>query len=146
MYRRRTNPILILITIFFTFFIVIFLLIPSGSNHAEKTVHSFYQYEQEGNFSSSWQLLHPTIQERFPISSYIQDRAHVFMGHFGTDSFEYTLENPNKVSNFQMNDEKTIDGYSIKVHQYYDSKYGQLTLTQNVIVSKVEKEWLIFWE
>jgi hypothetical protein len=49
----------------------------------------FYEYEQLEDYSRSWELFHSSMKERFPKGDYIQDCVHVFIGHFGADTFEF---------------------------------------------------------
>lgn len=68
----------------FTFF--------SPSHQAKSAVKEFYTLEQEGNFSESWNLFHSSMKKKWTKGAYIQDRAHVFLNHFGVDTFTYPLK------------------------------------------------------
>ncbi|WP_413374636.1 hypothetical protein [Alkalihalobacillus sp. 1P02AB] len=148
MFRRQRRPYMTLLFVFLIFIFFIFLLSPSESKKAKRVVDTFYQYEQDAQFSSSWLLLHSSVQEQFSQSSYIQDRAHVFMGHFGSETFDYSISSPKKISNYALanHPEETVSGYKIEVEQIYDSKYGILKITQTVIVLKENNSWKMLWE
>ncbi|KGA98043.1 hypothetical protein AJ85_16415 [Alkalihalobacillus alcalophilus ATCC 27647 = CGMCC 1.3604] len=148
MIRRQRRPYMTLILVFLILILFIFLLSPSEAKQAKRVVDTFYQYEQDAQFSSSWQLLHSSVQEQFSQSSYIQDRAHVFMGHFGSETFDYSLNSPKKISNYSLTNhpEETVNGYKIEVEQNYDSKYGLLKITQTVIVLKENNTWKLLWK
>lgn len=72
-------------------------LFSSSEKQAKEVAEEFYSYEQEGEFSSSWELFHSSMKKKFTKGHYIQDRAHVFMNHFGVDTFTYTLSKPEKL-------------------------------------------------
>ncbi|MFD1708259.1 hypothetical protein ACFSCZ_16200 [Siminovitchia sediminis] len=115
---------------------------------ADKAVDEFYQYEQEGNFSQSWEMFHPYMKEKFSKGHYLQDRAHVFFNHFGVETFEYMLGEPEKVENWQPADEgpELEVVYKVPVTQVYEGKYGNFILIQDVYAVKDEEEWLILWD
>ena len=55
-------------------------LFSSSDKQAQEIAEEFYSYyEQEGEFSSSWELFHSSMKQKFTKGHYIQDRAHVFM-------------------------------------------------------------------
>ncbi|MFB4163904.1 hypothetical protein ACE1TI_08680 [Alteribacillus sp. JSM 102045] len=87
--------LILIIVLFFTFS-------QSPSKQAMETVEMFYEYEQQGDFSQSWELFHSHMQDKFSKGHYIQDRAHVFMNHFDVTTFSFTLDKPEKMENWQM--------------------------------------------
>ncbi len=124
-----------------------FLLIRSDAKQAEKTVDLFYSLEQEAKFSSSWELLHSDMKQRFPVENYIQDRSHVFMNHFGVDTFTYSLSKPKKKESWQMTDDaEPVDVYQIIVTKNYEGKYGYFQFIQHTYVTKEDGEWRIMWD
>lgn len=153
MARRSALPKGLFIGIFLiAVFLVAFLFIKgsffSPSKKAEEVVEEFYRYEQEGDFSSSWALFHLAMKERFSKGHYIQDRAHVFMNHFGVETFTYTLSKPEKVDNWKMSkkgpDMKNV--YKFLVTQTYKGKYGNFDLKQEVIAVEEKGKWKIAWD
>ena len=146
--RIQLPPQLLLIIPIAALAFFLILLWPSQANQAQKVVNEFYKLEQQGRFSSSWELLHPEIQSRFPKPSYIQDRAHVFMSHFGADTFKYSLNSPSKKRNWKMtNDAEPLDTvYNITVTKSYHGKYGKFYFKQEVYVAREEREWRILWD
>lgn len=65
------------------------------------TVDQFYPYEQESNFSGSWKLFHQYMKEKFPKAAYIQDRSHVFIGHFGAETFSYEISEAEELNGWK---------------------------------------------
>ncbi|WP_096274071.1 hypothetical protein [Paucisalibacillus globulus] len=147
--RRPMFILLILIIIsllscylFYTFFL------NTPSNQAENAVEEFYSYEQEGAFSDSWEMFHPFMKERFEKGHYLQDRAHVFLNHFGVNTFTFSIEDAEVVHDWQIEeDAETIDEvYHIPVTQYYQGKYGNFSIVQDVYVTNLDEEWTILWD
>ncbi|UOR11462.1 hypothetical protein [Halobacillus amylolyticus] len=126
----------------------VFLISQSPSQQAEEVVQSFYEYEQEAQFAESWDLFHPLMKEKFTKGHYIQDRAHVFMNHFGVTTFSYSLGNMEKVEGWSMTkDADPIEiVYATTVIQNFKGKYGTFDLNQEVFVTEEEGEWLILWD
>ncbi|MEH7224641.1 hypothetical protein V7112_12605 [Bacillus sp. JJ1566] len=151
MRRRRGLPIpLILVSIgAILMFILLFSLFRSSpEEEAKELVHSFYKYEQDADFGSSWELFHPLMQERFEKADYIQQRNHVFVGHFGTDTFKYTVDDAEKLKSWQMTKNTTIfhDVYKVPITQTYKSIYGTFTIHQDIFVVEESGDWTILWE
>ncbi|MCA0984700.1 hypothetical protein LCL89_11650 [Halobacillus yeomjeoni] len=142
--------------VFITLFVLILIggsiaayLYTSPSNQAKNTVETFYDFEKEGNFSSSWKLFHPYMKERFDKGHYIQDRAHVFMNHFGVETFTYTLKSSvEKINSWKPDKEAKAIGpvYAVTVVQTFKGKYGHFSIQQKVFVKKEKKEWTILWD
>lgn len=123
-------------------------LVPDGEKKAEEAVRKFYQYEQKGNFSESWDMFHPLMQERFSKGHYIQDRAHVFLNHFGVDTFDVVLGDAEKMDRWKMTGEAEPleDVYKVPVTMVYKGKYGNFNIQQDVFAVKEEGEWKILWD
>ncbi|ENH97854.1 hypothetical protein J416_03291 [Gracilibacillus halophilus YIM-C55.5] len=68
----------------------------SSERKARNVVEQFYQYEQSGDFAQSWDLFHSYMQDKFDKSTYVQDRAHVFLDHFGVPTFEVSMGDTKK--------------------------------------------------
>ncbi|SEH40313.1 hypothetical protein SAMN05192559_101157 [Halobacillus karajensis] len=117
-------------------------------HRAENVVERFYLHEQQGEFSDSWELLHSQMKEKFTKGHYIQDRAHVFMNHFGVDTFEFSIGNVSKLDQWTMEKgAKSLEGvYHTKVVQTYKGKYGHFQLHQDVYVTEEKGEWRILWD
>ncbi|TMW72341.1 hypothetical protein [Alteribacter natronophilus] len=149
--RRRRGPsagfvLMILVTLTVVAFSV-YLVLTSGSRQAERTVDTFYSLEQEGKFASSWELFHTDMQSRFTRESYIQDRSHVFINHFGVDTFEYELSSPKKVTHWQKHEEAVaLDVYKVIATKKYRGKYGYFEFVQHVFVAQENGEWKVLWD
>ncbi|MFA9558900.1 hypothetical protein ACERII_16440 [Evansella sp. AB-rgal1] len=149
MYRRgvSSGPVII-IGIVILVVVIIFFLYLSPSQQAKRAVDQFYRYEQEAKFSSSWEMFHPLMKERFSRSNYMQDRNHVFMNHFGVDTFEFSLSRAKRVNGWRMSeDSEAIPGvYRVTVTKYYGGKYGRFQFVQDTFASREEDGWKIMWD
>ncbi|WBL14840.1 hypothetical protein [Sutcliffiella sp. NC1] len=150
MRRRRQLPAAPII-IFILFILLIFLFaracLPESAK-AKRIVDQFYTYEQKGEFGKSWELLHEAMHQRFEKGSYIQDRAHTFIGHFGAETFTYKIDGGKKKTNWKMqkDGEPIGDTYEFTVTKTYRGKYGHFQFVQYVYVLKEEKDWRILWD
>ncbi|PPA70370.1 hypothetical protein [Jeotgalibacillus proteolyticus] len=120
----------------------------SADYQTKKVVEEFYTLEQEAQFAESWELLHPLMHERWEKGSYIQDRAHVFLNHFGVETFTFIIEEDIELSEWKMNKEtpalKNVHKYI--VIQSYQGKYGKFRFIQDVYLAKEDGEWMILWD
>jgi hypothetical protein len=136
----------------FSIFIgAIFLIITSLSSadrQAQETVDEFYSFEQDGNFADSWKLFHPYMKQKFTKSSFIQDRSHVFIGHFGAETFTYEISEPEEIEGWRMEEgQKSFkSAYKFQVMQNYKGKYGAFSFQQDVFVVKHKEQWVILWD
>ncbi|PWW29418.1 hypothetical protein DFO73_10449 [Cytobacillus oceanisediminis] len=149
--RNQKNTLLKIILVSIAILLsLLFLkvLIFSSEKHAEETVREFYAYEQKGEFSSSWELFHSNMKQKFSKGHYIQDRAHVFMNHFGVDSFTFTLGKPEKLNSWRMSEEGSVikPAYKIIVIQTFEGKYGKFDIEQDVYVGQEKGKWRILWD
>ncbi|MBY0146282.1 hypothetical protein [Neobacillus niacini] len=132
--------------------VIVFMLIKGAWNSPDKeaaaVVSEFYQFEQEGEFSSSWNLFHSTMKEKFNKGHYIQDRAHVFMNHFGVETFDFVLGEPEKIDQWKISEEGPAikNVYKILITQTYKGKYGNFDLKQEVFAVEEDEEWKIVWD
>lgn len=147
--RRRLQAVPITIGILLLAFLVIilrvFLNVPS--QQARAAVEKFYNYEQKGSFSDSWELFHPYMKQKFTKSAFIQDRAHVFIGHFGAETFTYEISKAEEFEKWKPDEsQKTLNnGYKVIVTQSYNGKYGKFHFQQEVFVVKYKGVWTILW-
>ncbi|MCS0654776.1 hypothetical protein [Cytobacillus firmus] len=149
--RHQQNTILKIIIGLIVAAIILFafkLLFSSSEKQATEIAEKFYSYEQDGEFSSSWELFHPSMKQKFTKGHYIQDRAHVFMNHFGVDTFTYTLGNPEKLKSWRMSKEDTAikEVYKLTVIQTFKGKYGNFDIEQDIFVGKEKDDWTIMWD
>jgi hypothetical protein len=153
-FRRRRHVqvpgVLIVAVIAILFFVLILSLFfgSSPSSQAKEVAEVFYKYEQKGDFGNSWELFHPQMKDKFSKSSYIQDRNHVFVGHFGTDTFTYTIGDPEHHKKWSMSKgaDELKEVYQVPITQTYKSKFGTFTIHQEIFVAKADGEWLILWD
>jgi len=143
-------PLLSLIGIF-----LFFLFIKScssvslfGPPEPVTVVNEFYQYEQSGDFGSSWELFHSQMKERFPKQSYIQRRAHVFMQDFGVNSFQFETGSPETVSSWRMASQSPMFSEVVKIPVWlsFRSDFGDFRIKQNVFLAKEDSQYRMLWE
>ncbi|UOQ48397.1 hypothetical protein MUN88_20575 [Gracilibacillus caseinilyticus] len=120
----------------------------SEERQVVQVAEQFYEYEQDGDFGNSWELFHSSMKKRFNKGTYMEDRAHVFLNHFGVDSFDFSLGDPTEIKNFEIAEDPTVEYtvYRIDVTCMYDSKYGYLEIKQPVILIEEESEWKVLWD
>lgn len=119
----------------------------SDQRQAVKAAEAFYQYEQQADFGNSWELFHSSMKERFSKGDYIQDRSHVFLQHFGVDTFQYQFSEAEKLTNYQVTEDIIYEEvYRLMVTHIYDSKYGYLEIRQPVIMVPEKEKWKVLWE
>lgn len=149
--RHQQNVILKVILGLMAAGIILFafkLLSSSSEKQAIDLAEEFYSYEQQGEFSSSWELFHSSMKKKFSKGHYIQDRAHVFMNHFGVDTFTYELSKPEKLKSWKMSEEETAikKVYKLTVIQTFKGKYGNFDIEQDIFVGKEKDKWTILWD
>jgi hypothetical protein len=88
------------------------------------------------------------MKERFEKGHYLQDRPHVFLNHFGVNTFTFSVGDGELVQNWQIEeDAEPIDEvYLVPVTQYYQSKYGNFALVQDIFATNIDGEWTILWD
>lgn len=146
--RGQATPLLLVLAgaiLLLVFVISLFNISPE--DEAERLVTEFYEYEKDADFGRSWELFHPLMKKRFDKSSYIQQRNHVFVGHFGTDTFKYTIGDVEKMKSWKMAKNATTlhDVYKVPVTQTYKSTYGTFTIHQDIFVTEEKGNWGIIW-
>ncbi|SDM36063.1 hypothetical protein SAMN05518871_10135 [Psychrobacillus sp. OK028] len=151
MRKRPGNKLLLFVIISICSLLVLISSINylfSPSYKAKKVVEAFYTYEQSADFADSWELLHPVMKERWSKTQFMTDRLHVFIGHFGTETFQFKIEEAKQIKNWKMAKEtKPFDVvYKFNVIQTYKGKYGKFSFVQEVYVAKDDEEWRILWD
>jgi hypothetical protein len=150
--RKKQKQLLLVIVLLLLLLLILWISIKnlslSPSQEAKNTVYDFYSYEQDGDFASSWSLFHPFMKEKFPKGHYIQDRSHVFMNHFGVETFSFTLSDPKPIKDWKMAKGAAAlkEGYVMTVVQTYKGKYGNFDLHQEVFAMKDKDKWRILWD
>ncbi|MFC4321957.1 hypothetical protein [Litchfieldia salsa] len=151
-YRRKksSSGFIIIGLIIIAFILVLYFLFRSTpESQVKRVVDDFYQYEQESDFGNAWELFHPFMRDKFTRRGYIQDRNHVFMGHFDVSTFSYTIGDPKLLDSWKMSRESDPinEVYQIPITQTFKSKFGTFTLSQDVFVAKDKEDgdWSILW-
>ncbi|WP_044338370.1 DUF4878 domain-containing protein [Rossellomorea aquimaris] len=149
---RRKSPIPLVIGAIASILIVVALFMMVGESREpdtpEEVIKEFYRFEQSGDFGNAWELFHPEMQNKFPKSSYIQTKNHVFMGHMGVDEFEVEVGKIEKLEKFTFNEEGLTfkNVRKAEVDLFFDSQFGELTISQICYVALEEGEWKILWD
>lgn len=148
--RQRRLMLLILVPVFVLlgFLTNIFFHVFSAGYQTEKLVNTFYTLEQDGDFSDSWELLHPYMKDKWKKGAFIQDRAHVFINHFGAETFQFTVIEGDRIDEWSMSQNlPPVDtAYQFTVTQTYEGKYGKFSFIQEVYVAEDNGEWRILWD
>jgi hypothetical protein len=146
-YKRLIIGILLIISLVIVFQFKRWTFFSPG-RQAKEVVEQFYHYEQEGDFSKSWELFHPVMKEKFTKSNYLQVRAHVFMQDFGVDTFTYKVQKPEELKTWKMSKTgpfmKIV--YKVLITQNYKGKFGNFEVIQEVFVVKDKGEWKVVWD
>ncbi|PYE48440.1 hypothetical protein HUB98_23245 [Paenibacillus barcinonensis] len=156
MLRRRNRNVLLQKIGFILFaLLLLWLMVRSvpalfradAPTDAAAVAEQFYKYEQMGDFGSSWELFHPLMKERFPKSAYVQNRAHIFMQHFGVKTFELEMEPPEREFDVEIIQgvKPFPEAYRIKVTQTYSGTFGQFDLVQTCYLVEDGKQWTLLW-
>lgn len=151
MRRRSSNKLLILFIVVLVIVLVIGfsnLFSSIGDQEPRDVVEDFYKAEQDGDFGSAWELLHPVMQKRFSKNAFVTERSHIYMSHYGVKTFSYTLGEEDEHKNWKMEkDSKAFPiAHSFEVEQTFKSKFGTFIVKQKVYVVLVNEEWKIVWE
>ncbi|MDQ0161887.1 hypothetical protein [Aeribacillus alveayuensis] len=146
--RRKHQPFIVIIMVVVLFIFVLFFISSMKSKKPEDVVNTFYRYEQKGDFGSSWDLFHSKMKERFSKNSYVTERSHIYMSHFGVTTFSYKVHEAKKLSSWKMMKEGPTftNVYVVPVEIDFHSKFGTFTIWQNVYVVKEKQKWTILWE
>jgi hypothetical protein len=145
---RGMITFVILIVGILTVFLSLKFAFFSPSIQAMETVDEFYNYEADDDFTHSWELFHSAMKKKFTKGNYIQDRAHVFMNHFGVETFTYTIGRPEEVKMWKMSKTGPLlkNVYKVSVTQTYKGKYGNFELVQEVFIAKEKGVWRVLWD
>ncbi len=113
-------------------------------------VTKFYKYEQRMDFTHSYDLFHPFMQDKFSREWYFRQRYHVFFEHFEVDTFQFNVGKRKKLSEWQMSVDSPLlkDVYMFTVTKMYNSnRFGNFSMIQEVYVAKDEESgnWKILW-
>jgi hypothetical protein len=152
-YRRRSfiyQKNIIFVVIGFTIVGLLILFVTSvfsSQNQPESVVREFYEYEQQGDFGSAWELFHSSMKKRFTKNGYVTERSHIYMSHYGVTTFDFTVSDAEKIKNWKMTKDGPIfkEVYKVQIQQTFLSKFGTFTIQQDVYVVKEKDEWKVAW-
>ncbi|ARK32223.1 hypothetical protein [Halalkalibacter krulwichiae] len=147
-FKNRQQPIQ-LFMIFGVFLVVIALLFAFfPTNSGVQVIKTFYKHEQKQEFWNSYELFHPFMKERFTRNRYIDQRSHIFVSHFGVETYELEFGRSKKVKNWKMTqDHEPIEEvFKVPVTKTYESDYGRFTIQQDVFAAKEDGNWYVLWD
>ncbi|MBN8193967.1 hypothetical protein JI667_17595 [Bacillus sp. NTK074B] len=149
MRRKSPFPLIVGVGIAVIAIVALFMLLGTTQepDTPEEVIDEFYRYEKDGDFGNAWELFHSEMKNKFPKASYIQTKNHVFMGHMGVDEFEVDIGSIEKEKEFTFNHEglQFDDVRKAEVDLFFDSEFGELTITQTCYVAMEEGEWRVLW-
>lgn len=94
-------------------------------------------------------MFHTQMKQKFSKQAYISDRAHVFMGHFGVDEFDYEVGEPELLESWTMGPDTPmmLNVYRVPVTIVYEkSKWGNVAVEQDVYVVDENGKWTVMWD
>lgn len=153
--RRRkgrwsiTPPQLIIILMVTLSFVLFYynVLWSTDGYQARKSVVQFYEFEQNGNYGSAWELFHSNMHEKFSKEVYIQKRAEVFMQQLGASTFEFEVNKSKNVGTWGMSAASPALSNVQRVHvtQHMLTVFGELELDQEIFVVEENDEWRLLF-
>ncbi len=152
--RRKGKPILTSLQFIIVVLVILSILLfyynvvwSTDGHQAKKTVVEFYEYEQNGNFGSAWELFHSSMQEKFSKETYIQKRALVFMQQLGASTFEFEVNDVKNVGAWGMSATTPVlsDVQRVQVTQHMLTIFGKLELNQEIFAIEENGEWKLLW-
>ncbi|WP_199880592.1 hypothetical protein [Bacillus massiliglaciei] len=147
--RRHRKPLPVILAALAVILVSGFWLLRMPGGGPEKTVREFYEYESNADFSSSYELLHEEMKERFPErAGYVQNKSHVFLQHMEVETFSFKVGNAEKVKNWKMDAEHKAHktAYEVPVTLEFESRFGIFTIEQNCYAVKEKGEWKLLWD
>lgn len=146
--KRRKNPLVLIAIGIAILGIAIASLVGAKKSDPENLVKEFYEFEQEGDFGSSWELFHSQMKKRFNKDQYIQSRAHVFMQDMKVKSFSYEIGKPEKLDEWKVAKGAAVlkEVYKISIYQTFHSQFGKFMIEQTCFVTKEKGEWRLLWD
>lgn len=87
------------------------------------------------------------MKERFSKSKYIDQRSHIFVDHFGVDTYELDVGKSNKIKGWRMSEdhEPLTNVYEVPVTKTYQSQFGEFSIKQKVYAVEGNGEWYMMW-
>jgi len=111
-------------------------------------VEQFLTLEQQGDYGSSWEKLHPEIQHRWPKETYIQLRAKIFMDILGARNFVFETGKVQALNNWTspLSNTTYTDVTLVPTKLTFTSPFGTVTLLQNYYVVQADGRYSILWD
>lgn len=149
--RRRKDKavkiIFFLAAVAILFAIAIWFVTALSKSDQERVIDKFYKSEQDGDFGSSWNLFHSSMKERFSKKAYVTERSHIYMGHFGVQTFDYKIGKMKKIKDWKNQRTKQKETvYQTEVKLRFKSKFGTFSIVQTVLAVKEKEKWKVLWE
>lgn len=139
---------IIILLVIFSFVLFYYNVLWSTDGYqAKKSVVEFYEFEQNGNFGSAWELFHSSMHEKFNKEAYIQKRAQVFMQQLGASTFEFEINKVKNIGTWGMSATSPAlsDVQRVDVTQRMLTVFGEYELNQEIFVVEENGEWKLLW-
>ena len=111
-------------------------------------VEQFLTLEQQGDYGSAWEKLHPEIQQVWPKETYIQQRAKVFMDALGAQTFTFETGQVQTLENWisPLSGTTYADVHLVPTKLTFTSPFGTMSLLQNYYVVLENGQSYILWD
>ncbi len=112
---------------------------------------TFMNDEKQGNYGSSWDLLHSYMKKDFPQSDYEKMRSQLFLNDFKATSISYRILHIKHLSSWSPTTSapKFNDVYKVTLSETFDSQFGEERLQSLLYLardSKNDERWRILWK
>ncbi|WP_270180212.1 hypothetical protein [Alkalihalobacillus sp. CinArs1] len=137
--------------------IVIIILLLGGSvtiwilqqprARAADAVREFYKYEQQGNYTQSWNLFHSEMKNRFSDEQYSKLRAQFLTQDTFSKSFTFKVSKMKAKKNWKTPGSGLVlkKVYVTTVTQTFNNDFGKFNIVQEVIIVKEDGKYRILW-
>ncbi|KUP04403.1 hypothetical protein Q73_13155 [Bacillus coahuilensis m2-6] len=150
--NRNRSPVIVAAVVGVGLLLFVLFMSIGSPNEEEKPedfVQTFYEFEQIGDFGSSWEMFHPYMQEKMKKDTYIERKAHVFMHEMGSTTFDLWVGESTPLEEWKMPDTDVVAAEVVEVPvqlTYNKTLFGVITVSQTCYVLKENGEWRMLWE
>ena len=111
-------------------------------------VEQFLALEQQGDYGSAWEKLHPEIRQIWPKETYIQQRAKIFMDVLGARAFAYETGEVETLDDWTspLTGTTYTDVHLVPTKLTFSSPFGTMSLLQNYYVVNDAAQGYILWD
>ncbi|MFO7262712.1 MAG: hypothetical protein A6D91_04340 [Bacillaceae bacterium G1] len=111
-------------------------------------VEQFLALEQQGDYGSAWEKLHPEVQHIWPKERYIQQRAKIFMDVMGARTFTFEIGDIQTLDEWisPMTGTTYTNVHLVPTKLTFSSPFGTVSLLQNYYVIQNNGQHAILWD